>query len=894
MADDLNRPNPDLLLQRLNENQNPRGRIKIFLGYAAGVGKTYAMLEAAHQRLAEGVDVVVGYIETHGRKDTDALLKGLEIIPRRHIPYRGKDLTEMDLDAILARHPRLALIDELAHSNVPGLLHPKRYQDVEELLNAGIDVYTTVNIQHLESLKDVVQQITGIVIRETIPDSLIKEAYEIEVIDLPPDELLQRLRDGKVYIPDQVTQALEKFFRKGNLSALRELSLRRAADRVESQMIDYMQSREIPGPWPAGERIMVSISSHPMGERLVRTGKRLADDLKAAWYVVFVETPGHIRMPEKNRQRIQHYLRLAEELGATIEILPAESVPDAVLDYARKHNITKIVAGKPSRPRWFELLRTSVIDQIIRESGKIDVYVVSEEPEPAGKVNVKKWVPHKPLGRYALSLLLVTLATLIGLPLRPVFHPTNLVMIYLVAVVISAVFLGRGPSILVSVLSVFLFDFFFVNPLFSFSVSDTEYILTFIGLLLVGLIISNSASLLRDQVDAMRRREQSTQALNNLSRELSGAATLDRVLDLVVRNSMELFEKEAIIFLVEDQALTPSIWTPGFQFEEKDRAVADWCSKNNQPAGAGTDTLSASTIRFMPLHTARGVVGVWGIRVTDLKNLQSAEQKSLMEGFTNLVAIAIERASFAKQAAHAEVLQDQEKLQTALLNSISHELRTPLASITGVLSSLSETEKARKKENKLDSKTRLELLDSATSQAVQLNQFVENLLDMSRLESGGLRLHKELVDFQDLVGSVTNQFGDRLKGRKINIEIQANLPTVSVDTMLMAQVMINLLDNAIKYSPEGSPIDITARQQAESLLVSIKDRGIGIPESDLTRVFNKFYRVQQKTGATGTGLGLSICKGIIEAHGGQIWIVNNPDKGTTVSFSLPLPGSKDQ
>jgi two-component system sensor histidine kinase KdpD len=889
MAEEYKRPDPDLLLKQFNaEKTQHRGRIKIFLGYAAGVGKTYSMLEAAHQRVAEGIDVVVAYVETHGRKETDALLKHLEVIPRIKVQYRGKELTEMDLDAVLARKPQLALVDELAHTNAPGSRHPKRYQDVDELLKAGIDVYTTVNIQHLESLKDVVQQITGVSIRETIPDSLVDEAYDIEVIDLPPDELLRRLRDGKVYVPEQVTHALERFFRKGNLTALRELSLRRAADRVDNQMVDYMQSRAILGPWPAGERILVSISPHPMGERLIRTGRRLADDLNAGWYVVFVETPGHLRMPEQNRQRIQHFLQLAEELGATVEIIPAESVADAVINFAKTHNITKIIAGKPLRPRWFELLRGSVIDQIIRSSGKIDVYVVSEDTELSEKANTKKWTPHRPLIRYVASLALVALMTLIGFPLKPILHPTNLVMLYLVAVVISAVFLGRGPSILASVISVLLFDFFFVNPVLSFSVNDTQYILTFIGLLLVGLIISNSASLLRDQIDALRRREHQTRVLNNFSRELTGAAMLDQVLDIVIRNSVELFSKEAIIFLVEEKSLVARAWTPGFQSGENEQAVADWTYKNNQPAGAGTDTISASSIRFMPLRTSHGVVGVWGVKILDNKKSLSFEQKSLMEGFSNLTALAIERASFAQQVAHNEILKNQEKLQTALLNSISHELRTPLASITGVLTSLSESEKAKKKENKLDSSTRLELIESATNQAGQLNQLVENLLDMTRLEAGALRLQREPSDLQDLVGSVTTRMAERLHDKPLTINYPQGLPLIPMDANLIAQVMTNLLDNAIKYSPQGAPIDINVRMQNEGVVVKVKDQGFGIPPSDLSKVFEKFYRSQQNQKTVGTGLGLSICKGIIEAHGGQIWAQNNLDKGTTITFNLPI------
>ncbi len=889
MIEDLKRPNPDELLARLEkEEQNQaRGKLKIFLGYVAGVGKTYAMLEAAHQRKQEGVDVVAAYVETHGRKETDALLEGLEVIPRRQVEYRGTTLSEMDLDEVLTRRPALALVDELAHTNAPGLRHPKRYQDVEEILSAGINVYTTINIQHLESLKDVVQQITGVTVRETVPDRLVDEAYEIELVDLPTDELLQRLKDGKVYVSEQAARALEKFFRKGNLTALRELSMRRAAERIDTQMLDYMQTKSIPGPWPAGNRILVCISSHPMGERLVRAGRKLADDLNAEWYVMFVETPGHLHMPPENRQRVQSNLRLAEELGAKVVSVMDESVAGVVIDFAKEHNITKIIAGKPLRPRWFEVLRGTVVDEILRNSGKIDVYVVSEDSEVAQRALPKTWVPHRPLARYFLSLGLCLLVTLISLPLHNYIDPTNLVMVYLTAVVICAIFLGRGPSILASFISVVAFDFFFVEPRFSFTVFDTQYILTFSGLLVVGLIISNSAALLRDQVALLRRREQQTQALNLLSRELTGAIDLDQVLETVIRNVGEMFNRETVILLPEGKRLVARAATPGFVMTETELAVAEWAYKNGQPAGRGTDTLSAADIRYVPLITARGTVGVLGNKPLDPQNSLSLDQRTLMEGVVNLSALAIERASFAEKAAQSEMLRNTEKLQTALLNSISHELRTPLSAITGVLTSLGESANAAPA-NKLDPQTSLELIDSATQQAQRLNHLVGNLLDMTRLEAGAVRLNREEVDVLDLIHTVLNQDPERYCNHPVQIEASDELPIVSLDAVLIGQVLTNLLDNACKYSPPASPILIRVKSNASELEVGVTDSGTGIPEEDLERVFDKFFRVQRQDTIAGTGLGLSICKGIIEAHGGRIWARNNPDKGVTISFVLPL------
>jgi two-component system, OmpR family, sensor histidine kinase KdpD len=889
MVDDYKRPDPDVLLAQIKseEQQQNRGRLKIFLGYVAGVGKTYAMLEAAHQRKEEGKDVAVAYVETHGRKETEGMLQNLEVIPRRQVEYHGAFLTEMDLDAALARHPQLALVDELAHTNAPGSRHPKRYQDVEELLAAGIDVYTTINVQHLESLNDVIQQITGVQVHETVPDSLIDEAYEIELVDLPPDELLQRLRSGKVYVPDQAARALEKFFRKGNLTALRELSLRQTADRVDNQMVDYMQTRAISGPWAAGERILVCISSHPLGERLVRTGRRLADDLKAEWYVVFVETPGHLGMPEENRQRVQRNLLLASELGAKVMNLPGSQVAEVVLSFAHDHNITKIIAGKPLRPRWYELLNGSVIDQIIRRSGKIDVYVVSEENETPQKISARAWQPHRPLGRYAQSITLIVLVTLVGFPLRTWLDPTNLVMLYLAAVVISAVYLGRGPSVVASILSVLAFDFFFVNPRYSFRVSDTQYILTFVGLLLVGLIISSSAAMLRNQLEVLKSRNLQTQAVNALSSELNSAIGLEQVFDAVIRNVGESFDREVIILLPAGQKLVKRAASQGFDPDLAEMAVAEWAFKNGKPAGRGTDTLPASAIHYLPLKTANGIIGILGIRPSDPGSHLSMEQRALLEAFANLSALAIERASYAEQAAQSEMLRRTEKLQTALLNSISHELRTPLATVTGVLSSLEESESVPS-DHQLDAATRLELIHSATQQASRLNHLVGNLLDMTRLEAGAMKLNRELTDIQDLVVTVAGQMECEIFHHPILFEIPDHLPLVNIDAVLIAQVLTNLLDNAGKYAQPEDPITISVRLSEKQVEIAVKDCGVGIPEEDLERVFDKFFRVERQDPIAGTGLGLSICKGIVEAHGGRIWAKNNPDRGVTVTFTLPI------
>jgi two-component system sensor histidine kinase KdpD len=890
MVSDYSRPDPDELLAQIQseEDNSKRGKLKIFLGYVAGVGKTYAMLEAAHQRLEEGVDVAIGYVETHGRKETEALVSGLETIERRSIAYRGAILSEMDIDAVIARHPQLVLVDELAHTNAPGSRHPKRYQDVDEILATGIDVYSTVNIQHLESLSDVVQQITGVVVREKIPDRLVDEADEIELVDLPPDELIKRLRDGKVYISDQAMRALEKFFRKGNLTALRELSMRRAADRVDSQMRKYMHAKSIPGPWPAAERILVCISSNPMGDRLIRSGRRLADDLNAEWYVLFVETPHHLRMPSENRQRLQGFLTLAQELGAHIATLSGESVAETVVQYAHEHNITKIIAGKPFRPRFSELINGSVIDQIIRDSGRIDVYIVSGEDSISKKEAGVAFRPHQPFWRYGISLFLVALVTLLGQPLKQILDPTNLVMVYLLAVVLSAIYLGKGPAILASVMSVLAFDFFFITPIFTFTVNDTQYLLTFLGLLSVGLIISSSAALLHDQVAAMRHKEHQTHSLFNLSRELTAAISLDQVLEIAILSCTAALTRESVILLSKKDGLEIRCSSPGFTMDENELAVAEWAFKHSQPAGCGTDTLPAALIRFVPLLTANGPVGVLGIKSTSTDGMLETDQQMQLEGLANLIALAIERAILVETAAQSEMQRKTEKLQSALLNSISHELRTPLASITGVLTSLSASERTRRLSRKLDAATRIELLDSATDQARQLNRLMENLLNMTRLEAGSVHLNFEPCDLQDLIGTILQQFSTRLKDHPLLIEIPADLPLVTCDAVLIAQVITNILDNACKYSPAGAPITLGVVHQGDEIEVFIRDAGEGLTDDELEKVFDKFFRGSHQKNTTGTGLGLSICKGIIEAHGGWINAARNPDHGLIVRFGLSI------
>ena len=879
------RPDPDQLLARLKseEEQQARGKLKIFLGYAAGVGKTYSMLEAAHQRRIEGVDVVIGFVETHRRAETEELVNDLEVIPRQELTYRSVKLEEMDIDAILARRPALALVDELAHTNAPGARHPKRYLDVQEMLEAGIDVYTTLNVQHLESLHDVVAQITGITVHETVPDSVIDEASEIELIDLPPDELLQRLQDGKVYVPEQATRAIDQFFRKGNLTALREMALRRAAERVDDQMRAYMQTRSIPGPWPASERLLVCVSPHPLSERLVRTAWRLAEQINAEWFVLYVETPGYSKLQTAQRDQLAHTMRLAEELGARTIRLPGDSVPDVVLNYARQHNITKLIIGQPLRSRLAEWLRGSIVEQLIRNGGSIDVYVISGTADATHFGLPSDWKPHRPLLRYAQSVLLIAVTTLVGAVLHQLnVSPINLVMPYLAAVMIAALYLGRGPSLLAAFLSVLAFDFFFIPPRLSFSVTDTEYLLTFAGLFIVSIVVSTLATRAREQAEAARNRETNTVTLYAFSRDLAAADGLDEIVSLIITHLSETFSREVFVLLPENDRLVLSGHSPDADLDESELAVAVYAFQHGQPAGRDTTTLPAAKTRYLPLKTAHGVVGVLGVKPTDSTQHLTPEQRRWMEAFASQAAVAVERARLSEQTRQTQLLQATEKLQTALLNSISTDLHTPLVTINDALSSLLDDGE------QLDQATRRSLVATARGEAGRLNRLVGNFLDMTRIEAGALRVALNPCEVQDVMAAALDRLSDRSAGRNIQVNLPATLLLVPLDFVLIVQVLVNVIDNAIKYSSSTTPIEINARIADDLLEIEVADRGVGIPPDELPRIFDKFYRVQHPDSISGTGLGLSICKGIVEAHHGTIRAANRAGGGTVIIISLPL------
>ena len=884
-TDEDNRPSPETLLKvaQAEEAEIGRGKLKIFLGYAAGVGKTYAMLEAARQRKQDGRDVVAAYVESHGRAETDLLLEGLEVIPKAQVDYLGVRLPEMDLDAVLSRRPQIALVDELAHSNAPGSRHEKRWQDVEELLAAGIDVYTTVNIQHFESLNDVVAQITGVVVRETVPDCLLDLALEIRLVDIPPEDLLQRLREGKVYIPEKAARAADKFFKPGNLMALRELSLRRAASRVDEQMRSYMESRSIAGPWPVAERLLVCVSGSPYSERLIRTTRRLADETRAPWHTVYIETPGGSRHVRENRERVWRDMRLAESLGAQVASLSSTSVAEALIDYAVRNNVTKIVVGKPTKPRWREFLRQPLVDQIIRLSGPIDVHVVSidEEQKQVAKNAPRQKRPVPWIG-YFKALMLVLATSLICEPVHGRLEPTNLVMLYLLAVVLAATRLGRKPAMLTAFLSVLAFDFFFVPPRFTFAVHDAEYVITFGALFTVGIVISTLVSRARERAEAIRDREVQTASLYYLSRDLAVTSDLDGITTALLRNMGESLGARIAVLLPEQERLVVRRASSELELDAKELAVADWAFRNRSAAGRGTETLVSAALLYLPLQTTGAVLGILGVQLLDEAAYKSTLSRRMLEAFATQAALAIERVHLAKQAEQAQILQARESLERALLNSISHDLRTPLVSITGALGAL------RDQGSPLELESRKELLDAAWEDAARLNRFVGNLLDMTRLESGALKLKVVPSDVQDLVGCALAALEPQLGQRRVEVSVPAGLPLVRMDMVLMAQVLVNLLDNALKYTPRQRVIELAAALADGILTLTVADRGPGIPESDLKRVFDKFYRVPVPEGAGGTGLGLSICKGIVEAHGGSIRAENREGGGLRMTVSLPI------
>jgi two-component system sensor histidine kinase KdpD len=883
------RPDPEALLAQVREEERraSRGNLKIFFGASPGVGKTYAMLEAARARAKEGVDVVVGVVETHARPETAALLVDLRALPRHQLEYRGITLTEFDLDAALARRPTLLLVDELAHTNAPGSRHAKRWQDVEELLAAGISVYSTLNVQHLESLNDVVAQITGVTVRETLPDSVFDQADELELADLSADDLLARLRQGKVYVPEQAAAAIERFFRKGNLIALRELTLRRAAERVDAQMRGYMAEAGIHAVWPAGERLLVCIGPNPEGARLVRAGKRMAVGLRGAWCVVYVERPGQAVSPA-DREAVVANLQLAESLGAVTATLSGHTAAEEILAYARDQNVTKIVVGKPTHPRWRDKMYGSLLDQLVRGSGDVDVYAITGDVEArprrraaAGRRSL--------LADYLRAGLIVACGTAVAALVFRFLSVTDVAMVYLLVVGLVASRYGRGPSVMAALVSIAAFDFFFVPPYYTFAVSDVRYLLTFAVMLVVALVISAVALRIRAEAETARERERRTAALYAMSRELAATRGRSGVAAAASRHLADTLGAQVQMLLPGEggRVEIPVGVPPTFPVDEKERSVAQWVFERGQSAGAGTDTLPGAQALYLPLVGSSGTVGVVGLRVAEAQRLQDPGFQPLLEALAGQAAIALERVLLAEHAQQEQVEAEAERLRTALLSSLSHDMRTPLGAITGAASSLLEDRGA------LSDTQRRDLLNAILDESQRMNRLIGNLLDMIRVETGALEVQRDWQPLEEVVGVALIRLDERLKEHPVRVSLPADLPLLWIDGLLIEQVFVNLLENAVKYTPAGTAIEISAAAGDGQVIVDVADRGPGFPPGEEAKVFDKFYRVPTGgagTGAGGVGLGLTICRGIITAHGGRIRAENRAGGGAVFRFTLPLAG----
>ncbi|MDE0855215.1 MAG: sensor histidine kinase KdpD, partial [Nevskia sp.] len=846
---DESRPSPEALLAEASKEK--RGKLKIFLGAAPGVGKTYEMLLAARKKKQDGVDVCVGVVETHGRKETQALIEGLEVLPRQAIEYKGRVLQEMDIDAILKRRPQLVLVDELAHTNAEGSRHPKRYQDVEELLNAGIHVYSTLNIQHIESLNDVVARITRVRIRETVPDSIFDTADDVEVIDLTPDELIQRLREGKVYAEQQAQRALNHYFKPGNITALRELALRRTAERVDDQMRQYMRSHAISGPWAATERLLVCVNESAAAAGLVRAAKRAADRLDAEWFAVYFETPRTLHLSAAEHGRVAQTMFLAKQLGAEAITLPGgRHIAEDVLRFARDNNITQIVVGKSARPWWFEWLHGSVVHDLVKHASGINVHVLADEPdartkEPAqrneaapkdeaeadgGGVPALVWLNTDPRA-YFYTVVATAIATLFGRTVVSLVDLPNVSLVYLAAVLWSAARYGVGPSLFASVLSTLCYNFFFIEPIYTFTVADPSQLLALAFFCLAAGLTSTLTVRERQFAETAREQARTTAELFAFSRKLAGVRKLDALLATTAGQVATMLKAE-VTLLTPDSAgtLKPMATVPAdARLEEADLAAAVWCWDHAQPTGRGTDTLPGSRRLFLPLRTGQGKVGVIGVSRPAKNFLLNPAERRLLDALGDLAAIAIERIRLAKDVDQARMLSETEKLRSALLTSISHDLRTPLALIIGSLSSLKSYGAL------YDDKTREDMLNTGLDEAERLNRYVANLLDMTQLDAGALQPKREPCDLHDLVGAALRRCAKQLAQHKVKLSIPANLPMLMLDDVLMEQVLANLLDNAAKYTPAGSTIEVVAAQYKFSLLVSVRDEGPGIPEADLQK-----------------------------------------------------------
>jgi two-component system sensor histidine kinase KdpD len=884
------RPDPDELLRRVvaAEAREKRGKLTVFFGAASGVGKTYAMLEVARAEMEqEKRDVVLGIVETHGRYETGAQLLGLELLPRRKLHYRGVDVEEFDIDAALKRRPQLLLVDELAHTNAEGSRHPKRWQDVEELLDAGIDVFTTMNVQHVESLNDVVARVTGVRVRETVPDSVLEHAHELKLVDLPPDDLLERLRDGKVYVPAQAQRAIENFFKKGNLIALRELALRHTAERVDAQMREYRKAQGIEQTWAVTEQLLVAVSPSPFSARLIRAARRMAASLHARWFAVYVERPSARQLPHGMARQLSQNLRLAEQLGAEVITLTGESPTDELLNFAQERNITKLIVGKPLSSGLLDRFRVSLVDQLVRRSRDIDVYVTAGDRDDAEPLPEKAESTPVPVPSLLAALGVPALCTGVTLLVFGRDQLPDVVMIYLLGIMLVSSRFALSASVLAAFASVAAFDFFFVPPYLTFAVADFRHATTFIVMFLVAVVISGLTQRIRKQALTARERELRTASLYELSRELSEARETHDVIGVGSRQLEHVFQSRTAVFIPEAGGrLARAYATPGSEeASERELSVAQWVWNNQREAGLGTGTLPGGPTLYVPLTASGDVVGVLALTPAEPQGLEQVEQRRRLDAFAAQMALAIERARLAEETERARREIEAEQLRSSLLSSVSHDLRTPLAVITGSTSTLLQGGSG------IAEATRQDLLKTVLEEAERLNRLIRNLLDMTRLESGAVKVKKEWLPLEELVGSALNRLDARLAGREVHVELAADLPLVACDAVLIEQTLINLLENAAKYS--SGALDISATVGAGEVVVEVADLGPGVPAGQEQRIFDKFQRAGRE-GPEGVGLGLTICRAIVSAHGGRIWVENRVNGGASFKFALPMEGEAPQ
>ncbi len=889
------RPDPDVLLARVEREDaaGRRAKLKIFFGFAPGVGKTFAMLDDARRLRADGVEVLVGCVETHGRGETAALLEGLPVLPRRRSEYRGTTLEELDVDAALARRPDVLLVDELAHTNAPGGRHAKRWQDVLELLDAGIEVHTTLNVQHVESLNDVVAQISGVRVRETVPDVLLDRADAIALVDLPPEVLLERLRDGKVYVAEQAARAARGFFQVGNLLALRELALRRTADRVDVDVLAYRREHGVADTWPAAERVLVCVSPSPASARLVRAARRTAAGLRAPWVAVYVDSATRPPLAEDARARLDEHLRLAQRLGGEIAELEGTRIAETLVGYARQRNVTRILVGKPAHPRWRDRLTGSVLDELVRTSGDVDVHVIAGDDDvPAGGGASPPPAPREDdvaeaelrgaAEPYAWTLALVVGATALGHFARALMALPDIVMVYLLAIMFAAVRFGRGPSLLAAAASVAAYDFVFVPPYFTLAVSDSRHVLTFGMMFVVGLAIGTLTLRLRRQEIFARAREARTAALYALSRALGAEVDRGAIAAVAVEQTAALVGAGAAVLLPgpAGDALALAARRGAVDLGADELAVARWAFEHGRAAGRGTDTVPGARVSAIPL-VAQGT-SVGALVFAPRETVVDAGLFEFLESVGAQVALALARARLADEAKAAALVARTEELKSSLLSAVSHDLRTPLGTLKGSATLLRDG-------GALEPTARRAILDGMVEEAERLERLVSSLLDMSRVQSGTIVVRREWLPLDELVGGALAASERTLEGRTVTVEVDADAPLVSADPVLVERVLVNVLDNAAKYTPPGSPIEVRARVEGGVAEIEVRDHGPGFPPGDDERLFEKFQR--GAPGAVpGAGLGLAIARGFAEAHGGTLTLRPSVEDGAALVLRLPSAG----